>query len=169
MAVIAYIGLGSNVGDRIATMRRAVGLLAEQPDVIVRSASPVYESEPTGPVRDQPFFLNGVVQVETRLSAEELHSCMRTIEADLGRVRREPGGPRTIDLDLLLYGDSVLDAPHLTVPHPAMRERAFVLMPLLDVAPGLLDPRDARPLASAAEALPPSQCQRRGHLSLVVL
>ena len=131
---IAYVGLGANLGDRDATIRAAV---AELPGVV--AISPLRETDPVG-VTDQPRFLNGVAALETELAPRELLDVLLAVERRLGRERRERWGPRTIDLDLLLYGDEVIDEDGLTVPHPRLRERRFVLEPLADLAPKLVVP-----------------------------
>jgi 2-amino-4-hydroxy-6-hydroxymethyldihydropteridine diphosphokinase len=128
---VAYVGLGSNLGDREGTIRAAV---AELPGVV--AVSTLRETDPVG-VTEQPRFLNGVLELETDLSARELLDALLAVERRLGRERRERWGPRTIDLDLLLYGDEVIDADGLTVPHPRLHERRFVLEPLADLAPTL--------------------------------
>ena len=135
----AYVGLGSNLGDREETLRAAVEELAAAPGVEVVAVSALRETDPVGPVRDQPRFLNGAVAVETTLSARELLDLLLRIEAAHGRTREGPqGGPRTLDLDLLVYGEERLDEPGLTVPHPRLHEREFVLEPLRELGwPGL--------------------------------
>jgi 2-amino-4-hydroxy-6-hydroxymethyldihydropteridine diphosphokinase len=133
---IAYVGLGANIGPREVTLLRAVDLLAEADGVDVVGVSQLRETEPVGVV-DQPRFLNGVVQVETSLSPRALLDLLLEIEASLGRVRGERWGPRTIDLDLLVYGSERVDEPGLRVPHPHLHERAFVLEPLAELAPEL--------------------------------
>lgn len=133
--VRAFLGLGSNLGDRAGMLSAALRMLAG-PDVRVARASRVYESPPWGKT-DQPAFLNQVVEIETTLSPERLLARGRQVEDALGRVRRERWGTRTIDIDILLYGDRVIDSPELVVPHAELRRRAFVLVPLAEVAPGL--------------------------------
>jgi 2-amino-4-hydroxy-6-hydroxymethyldihydropteridine diphosphokinase len=134
----AYIGLGANLGDRRATIERAVDLLRAAPHVQVLAVSPLRETDPVG-FEDQPPFLNGAVAVETSLSARELLDLLLEIERRLGRTRGGPRfGPRTIDLDLLVYGDVELDEPGLTLPHPRLHERRFALEPLAELAPGLV-------------------------------
>ena len=135
----AYIGLGSNLGDRERTIEQAVALLRAGPGVEVVSESTLRETEPWGPVA-QPRFLNCAVEVETSLEPRALLGVLLDVERRLGRVREERWGPRTIDLDLLLYGDAALDEPGLTVPHPRLHERAFVLMPLHELDPTLVVP-----------------------------
>lgn len=135
--VRAYIGLGSNLGDRRGNLDRAVELLAADESIRIVAVSSFRETEPVG-FRDQPRFLNGAVAVETALSARELLDRLLAVERELGRERTGPRfGPRTIDLDLLLYGDEVIDEPGLTVPHPRLAERMFVLEPLVELEPTL--------------------------------
>lgn len=149
-AVTAYIGLGSNRGDREQNLRQAVRMLREAPGVTVRRVAPLYRTAPVG-VTDQPEFLNTVVEVTTILSPRELLACLLTIEKLLGRTRGRRWGPRVIDLDLLLYGTESINAPDLVVPHPRLAERAFVAVPLADLAPGLALPGGISAAALAAE------------------
>jgi 2-amino-4-hydroxy-6-hydroxymethyldihydropteridine diphosphokinase len=133
----AYVGLGSNLGDREATIRQAVEQIAAASGVTVVAMSSLRDTEPMGYV-DQPRFLNGAAAVETDLSAPDLLRLLLEIEAGLGRIRSGPRfGPRTIDLDLLLYGNEVVDEPGLSVPHPRLHERRFVLEPLAELEPTL--------------------------------
>jgi 2-amino-4-hydroxy-6-hydroxymethyldihydropteridine diphosphokinase len=132
--VRAYVGLGANLGDRESTIRRAVALLGEAPGVDVVAVSTLRETEPWGPV-EQPAYLNGAVELETELEPRALLGVLLDVERRLGRVRAERWGPRTIDLDLLLHGDTVLDEPGLTLPHPHLHERRFALEPLAELAP----------------------------------
>jgi 2-amino-4-hydroxy-6-hydroxymethyldihydropteridine diphosphokinase len=136
----AYVGLGANLGDREATIRGAVEALAGEDGIAVVGVSTLRETEPVG-VGAQPQFINGVAAVETTLSARDLLERLLEIEQRFGRVRI-PGehGPRTLDLDLLLYGGETIDEPGLAVPHPRLHERRFVLEPLAELAPGLLVP-----------------------------
>ncbi len=133
--VRAFLGLGSNAGDRARMLASALELLTGG-DLHVTRRSRVYETPPWGKI-DQPPFLNQVVEVETTLPPHELLARCQSVEQTLGRVRTERWGPRTIDVDILLYGDLVLEAPDLVVPHAEMRRRAFVLVPLAEIAPGL--------------------------------
>jgi 2-amino-4-hydroxy-6-hydroxymethyldihydropteridine diphosphokinase len=127
----AYIGLGSNLGDREETLRGALERLAATPGVELIGVSSLRETDPVGPVADQPRFLNGAAAVDTSLSARELLALLLEIESQFGRTRIGPsGGPRTLDLDLLLYGNQRIDEPGLQVPHPRLHERPFVLEPL---------------------------------------
>ena len=145
----AYLGLGSNLGDRRQHLTEAVRRLHAGPALQVVKVSSVYESSPVG-VTAQSDFLNLVVQVATTHAPQKLLTECLCIETDLGRVRGERWGPRTIDIDLLLYGDMRIDDERLTVPHPRMRERSFVLTPLAEIAPGLkLDGKTIRELAAA--------------------
>jgi 2-amino-4-hydroxy-6-hydroxymethyldihydropteridine diphosphokinase len=144
--VLAYVGLGANLGDREDAIRRAVALLAADPEVEVIAVSSLRETDPVGYL-DQPAFLNGACAVETALPAAELLERLLAVERALGRRRDGPRyGPRTIDLDLLLYGREEVDEPGLTVPHPELPERRFALEPLLELDPSLTLP-DGRPLA----------------------
>jgi 2-amino-4-hydroxy-6-hydroxymethyldihydropteridine diphosphokinase len=131
--VRAYVGLGSNLGDRAAHLLLGLSALSRLPKTHLLRLSPVYETDPVGP--PQPPYLNMVAELETELSPKELLAEMLRIEKALGRERRERWGPRTLDLDLLLYGDLVLEEEGLSVPHPRLHERAFVLVPLLDLLP----------------------------------
>jgi len=132
--IVAYVGLGSNLGDRESAIRRAAELIGAQ------RLSSVRETEPWGYV-DQPMFLNAVAEVDTALDPRGLFDQLLDVERQLGRERVGPRwGPRTIDLDLLVYGDRTLDLPGLTVPHPRLRERLFVLEPLAELSPDLKIP-----------------------------
>lgn len=135
------LGLGSNLGERLATLQRAVDLLAVE-RVRAVECSRVWETDPVGP--PQPDFLNAVVRAETKLEPLELLEACHRVEESLGRVRMERWGPRTIDIDVLLYGDVVVDEPALTVPHPRMTERAFVVLPLLELDPDPVLPDGTR-------------------------
>jgi 2-amino-4-hydroxy-6-hydroxymethyldihydropteridine diphosphokinase len=135
----AFVGIGSNLGDREAQLSRAVELLSAEDGIEVSGVSQIRETEPVGPVEQGPF-LNAAVQVATELAPRELLDRLLGIEQRMGRVRRERYGPRTIDLDLLLYGDEVVDEPGLIVPHPRLKERRFALEPLSDLDPSLTIP-----------------------------
>jgi len=130
---VAYIGLGSNIEDRELHLTEAIRLLQQYPEIHIRRSSSVYETDPVG-FTEQAAFLNMVIQVETDLLPAALFSRMLAVEQQLGRVRDIRWGPRTIDLDLLLYGQQQLNEPELLIPHPRMAERAFVLIPLLEIA-----------------------------------
>lgn len=135
----AFVGLGSNLGEREALIRQALGELAELPDTTVVRVSSLYDTEPVGEV-EQPRFLNAVAMLDTELTARQLLWNLQRIETRLGRVRTQPWGPRTMDLDLLLYGDLVIDEPELQLPHPELAQRAFVLVPLVELEPRLVHP-----------------------------
>jgi 2-amino-4-hydroxy-6-hydroxymethyldihydropteridine diphosphokinase len=156
VTVTAYIGLGSNIEPE-ANLRAAVALLAASPGVRVTALSPVYRTPPWGPV-SQAHFLNAAAALETALAPEVLLDALLGIETQRGRDRSLGAvrwGPRTLDLDLLLYGDAVLDTARLTVPHPRLAERAFALRPLCDLAPALHHPvlgRTLRELLAQVDA-----------------
>jgi 2-amino-4-hydroxy-6-hydroxymethyldihydropteridine diphosphokinase len=135
---VAYVGLGSNLGDREATIRAAIAALSG-----IVAVSELRETDPVG-VTEQPAFLNGAVALETELSPRELLESLLAVERELGRERRERWGPRTIDLDLLLYGTETVDEPGLTVPHPHLHERRFALEPLVELDPELVVPGRGR-------------------------
>ena len=132
----AYVGLGANLGPREVTLLRAVDLLAAVDGVEVVAVSQLRETDPVGIV-DQPPFLNGAVAIDTSLAPRALLDVLLETERALGRVRAERWGPRTIDLDLLVYGDQIVDEPGLRVPHPRLAERRFALEPLADLDPAL--------------------------------
>ena len=133
---LAYVGIGANLGPREKTLRRAVELLGRTDGVEVVGVSELRETDPVGVV-DQPPFLNGAVSVETTYSPRAVLDLLLEIERSLGRVRGERWGPRVVDLDLLVYGNEVVDEPALRVPHPRLHERRFVLEPLKDLNPEL--------------------------------
>jgi len=135
----AFLALGSNLGDRRALLRRGVAAL---PDVV--AVSPVYETDPGGGPEDQGAYLNLVVELDTDLSPRELLAAAHRAEVSAQRVRTERWGPRTLDVDVLLVGDELVDEPDLVVPHPRMWERAFVLVPLADLAPDLVSEMPSR-------------------------
>jgi 2-amino-4-hydroxy-6-hydroxymethyldihydropteridine diphosphokinase len=136
----AYVGLGANLGDRERTLRAAVDALGAEEGIEVVAVSTLRETDPVG-VGDQPRFLNGVAVLETSLGARELLDRLLAVEQRFGRVRvAGEHGPRTLDLDLLLYGDRTIDEPGIAVPHPRLHERRFVLEPLAELAPGLVVP-----------------------------
>ena len=137
MPIIAYIGLGSNVGNKMEACLKALELLGKAGRVT--RASSFYCTEPVGE-HEQDEFVNAVAELETALSPEELLTACRSIEDKLGRRRTVRWGPRTMDLDILLYGDIVLETPELSVPHPLMASRRFVLVPLCEIAPDVMHP-----------------------------
>ena len=136
----AFLGLGSNLGDRLGNLRRAIERLKESDEIEVEEISPVYETEPVGR-QDQPWFLNLVLRIKTSLEPLALLERLLAVEDGMGRMRLEEQGPRKIDLDLLLYDERMVDSERLTIPHPRMHERKFVLVPLTQIAPQLFHPR----------------------------
>jgi len=141
MSTQAAIALGSNLGDRRATLDQAVLMMDSHAEISVRTVSSFIETDPVGP-EGQDAYLNGAVLVDTTLDPRDLLTVLNAIEAQLGRDRstEQRWGSRTCDLDILLYGDRVVDDPELTIPHPRMREREFVLGPLAEIAPDAIDP-----------------------------
>lgn len=133
-ATVAYLGIGSNIGDRRANLDRSIELLKSSDGIEVRKVSPFYNTAPVGYL-EQPDFLNGVVEIETTLTPHELLKVCGSVEENLKRIRVTRWGPRTIDVDILLFGDSIVSADDLVIPHPRMHEREFVLKPLNDIAP----------------------------------
>ena len=144
------VGIGSNIGDRVALCSHAVGALKSHPAIQNVSASPVYETEPVG-VTNQPPFLNLVVVFETGLMPEALLKALKKIEEDLGRKKRFRWGPREVDLDILLYGSLVFETPSLVIPHPEMHTRSFVLAPACDIYPDWVHPVFQQPLHALLE------------------
>lgn len=132
-----YLALGTNLGDRLGNLKLALAALTPQMEVKARSG--IYETPPWG-YEDQPRFLNQVVKVKTYLEPEPLLKHLKRLEVALGRQPSLPNGPRLIDMDILFYDDIILDTPSLKLPHPRLQERAFVLLPLMDIAPDLLHP-----------------------------
>lgn len=135
----AYVALGANLDDPAATVRAAFAALANLPDSRIVHCSSLYRTAPVG-IADQPEFINAVAELETSLAPEALLDALLEIEQRFGRIRAERNGPRTLDLDLLLYNDQYLDLPRLTLPHPRLHLRAFVLQPLAEIAPDLVIP-----------------------------
>ena len=140
MPVIAYIALGANLGDRAGNIAAALEKLQQTPQVKLTKVSALIENPAVGGPSDSPPFLNAAAEIVTSLSARAILDRLLEIEREIGRIRREKWGPRSIDLDLLLYGDEIIDEPGLTVPHPLMHQRLFVLEPLAQIAPGAIHP-----------------------------
>ena len=157
----AYIGLGSNLGERESMIRQALEALSLLPETDLVRASSLYDTEPVGDV-DQPNFLNAVAQVETDLSASQLLWNLQLIEKRLGRERTRRWGPRVIDLDLLLYGDEIIEDDALRVPHPELTRRAFVLVPLVELDPMLVHPVTGQTLLAHLSQLGARPPQKRG-------
>lgn len=137
MEHIVYLALGSNLGSRLSNLRNAISNLT--PQMEVKKKSPVYETPPWG-FKDQPAFLNQVVMAETYLEPEALLAHLKRLETVLGREPSFPNGPRLIDIDILFYDNIMVDSPPLVIPHPRLHQRAFVLVPLNDIAPDLVHP-----------------------------
>jgi len=154
MSTLAFIGFGSNLGDRKAQFDAAVAAVRAVPQTAVLRCSSLYETEPVGLVDNGPSFLNAVVAIETTLSPDELMGRMRSIELDLGKSSGHRSDlSRQIDLDLLLYGEEVIDGP-IRVPHPRMHQRAFVLAPLAEIAPKIRHPVLNREMETLLLGLP---------------
>jgi 2-amino-4-hydroxy-6-hydroxymethyldihydropteridine diphosphokinase len=158
MPQLAYLSLGSNVGDRVAHLRDAIARLESIGRVV--SVSSFYETEPVE-VTDQPWFLNCAVGLETALTAEQLMARLLQIEQERGRRRVQKKGPRTIDIDILLFDDLILDSPDVTIPHPAMQKRRFVLEPLAEIAAEARHPGIKKTIRELLEELPAGQSVRR--------
>lgn len=142
-----YLGLGSNISDREQQLKSAVERLDQVTDIHVQQVSSMYETKPVGYV-DQPDFLNVCLHIKTSLSPEVLLQQCLDIEKELHRVRKVRWGPRTIDIDVLLYGDQIIESEQLIVPHPRMTERAFVMIPLNEIASHVIEPRSKKTIQS---------------------
>jgi 2-amino-4-hydroxy-6-hydroxymethyldihydropteridine diphosphokinase len=143
VGTVAFLGLGSNLGDRLTNLQGAVDLLHGEPGLRVLASSRVWETVPVGGP-PQPDYLNAVIRVETDLSARDLLDVAHRVEERLGRVRKERWGARSIDIDVLLFGEETIDEADLVVPHPRLSQRAFVLLPLLDLVPDPILPDGTR-------------------------
>lgn len=161
---VGYLGLGSNVGDREGHLREAVAMLRER-GVEVEAVSSLYETEPVGEILDQPDFLNAAIRIRTELEPEALLDLCKAIEAEHGRVLAAARhSPRPLDVDLLLLGDLTLSTERLTLPHPEVRGRRFVLSPLLELDPELTLPDGTRLAEALAELGPGQRAERAGSL-----
>jgi 2-amino-4-hydroxy-6-hydroxymethyldihydropteridine diphosphokinase len=156
-----FIGVGSNLGDREFLIRKAIESLRDLPHTVVARVSSLYDTAPVG-VEDQPAYLNAVVWLETSLLPRELLWQLLLIEKRMGRVRTQRWGPRPIDLDLLFYGREIIDEPDLTVPHPEAHRRAFVLIPLAEIAPEFIHPGTGEPIRKLLRKLDPNPPVRKG-------
>ena len=148
--VSCYLGLGSNISDRVGMIARAVTCLGSQGDIVLRRVSHMYLTKPWGNI-DQDDFVNAVAAIETHLEPSQLLAKVKTIEGELGRRPTPRWGPREIDIDILLYGDRIVREDGLTIPHPYICERTFVLVPLVEIAPGVVHPQTGLKLSSYLE------------------
>lgn len=150
----AYLALGSNLGDRLATLREARRRLSETDEIRLAASAGLYETRPVGGPPGQPAYLNTVLEIDTSLAVEDLLRLAQQIEASCGRVRQERWGARTLDIDILFYDELVWRAPGLEVPHPRLHQRRFVLLPLAELAPLLVHPRENRTVSELLQFLP---------------
>ena len=155
-----FLGLGSNVGDREDYLRKAISILGDREDIQLNRISSIYETEPWGKT-NQDFFLNQVAEIETELDPWELMAICQEIEKSLGREKNEKWGPRIIDIDLLLFGEQIVDEENLQVPHPRLSERWFVLIPLNEVASLMMIPGSGQTVQEALE-----RCSDQGSVRL---
>ena len=158
MGEFVYLSLGSNLGDRSANLRTAIERLGEAG--AIKAVSGFYETEPVE-FRDQPWFLNSVVALDTNLTPVELLKKVLAIEHEMGRIRTRDKGPRSIDIDILLFGDQLIEERGLKIPHPAMHQRRFVLEPLAEIAPEVVHPQLRKTARELLAALPAGQAVHR--------
>ncbi len=157
MAMV-YLGLGSNVGDRRQNLKQALELISERSDVMMLSS--IYETEPVG-FADQPLFLNAVCCISTGMNPRELLTTIKAIEAKLGRRVSFPNAPRPIDIDILFYDDEIVNNPDLIIPHPRLSQRAFVLIPLVEISPDFIHPRTHTTIKEMLSSIGNSQGVRK--------
>ena len=155
-----YLCLGANLGEREKNLAQALTLLSQK--VKLEKVSSIYESEPIG-YKEQPFFLNLACQIGTDLTPEELLHLAKTIEGKMGRVHSFRNAPRPIDIDIILYDDQIIDTHDLTIPHPRMIERAFVLVPLAEIAPAVVHPEAGRSIAELAASVAKNSIVKEWH------
>jgi len=158
MPNLVYLSLGSNVGDRQAQLQDARARLATVGRVVAESS--LYETEPVE-LTQQPWFLNCALALETSKTPQQLMAAILRVEEEMGRRRMQKKGPRSIDIDILLFGDTIINSPELTIPHPAMQQRRFVLEPLAEIAPEVLDPVLKKTIRELRDELPPGQVVRK--------
>jgi len=152
MKKLVYLSLGSNLGQREKYLREAISRLQDLG--VIRKVSAFYETQPVGVQKEQPWFLNCALAMETELLPLDFLGRMLAVEQSMGRIRTEPKGPRTIDIDIIFFGNEVLDTPELTVPHPAMHQRRFVLEPLAEIASAFVHPVLKRTVQEMLDSLP---------------
>ena len=154
----AYLSLGSNLGDRAANLNAAINRLRSLGEVL--QVSSLYETEPVE-FTAQPWFLNCAIELDTEQTAQQLIEAILEIERQMGRTRTQKKGPRSIDIDILLFGNSTIDTKGLSIPHPGLQERRFVLEPLAEIAPGVRHPALKKTIQELRDALPPGQVVRK--------
>lgn len=159
MHKVVYLSLGSNLGDREANLRTAIEKLKEIGNPL--AVSSFYETEPVEVTGAQPWFLNCVVKFDTEKMPRQLIASILALEQDMGRQRKQQKGPRTIDLDILLFGSSIIEIPSLTIPHPKLHQRRFVLEPFAEIAPDARHPVFKRTIRELRDALPAGQTVRK--------
>ena len=157
---IVYLCLGSNLGEREKNLIQALTLLSQK--VTLEKVSSIYETEPIG-YKEQPFFLNLVCQISTNLSPQKLLHLAKAIENEMGRVPSFLNAPRPMDIDILLYDDQIINTQDLTIPHPDMTERAFVLIPLVEIAPAVIQPQAGQTIAELAASVAGNSIVKKWH------